>query len=130
MLPPTGRFWRSERLRDPRDFRRVTRSGRRIASRDFVVFVAPRPTSLEKPDIGTSRRLGITASRKVGNAVVRNRIKRSVREWFRASRHELGPDVDIVVIARRPGAELSGPAIGRELSRMLGLGNRPLEGVG
>jgi ribonuclease P protein component len=45
-------------------------------------------------------RLGITVTRKVGNAVRRNRIKRLVREWFRCRQQELSP-CDLVVIAKR-----------------------------
>jgi ribonuclease P protein component len=71
----------------------VTRSGRRVATRWFLVFVAPR-------DQGGAARLGITVTRKVGNAVRRNRIKRLVREWFRVHSSRLKP-CDVVVIAKR-----------------------------
>lgn len=51
-------------------------------------------------------RLGLTVSRKVGNAVVRNRVKRRVREWFRHEADMLPSGLDIVVIARRDAATL------------------------
>jgi RNase P protein component len=60
-------------------------------------------------------RLGITASRKVGNAVRRNRFKRRVREWFRRRRSELDPSVDLVVIARKSGAGLEMAELDRQL---------------
>lgn len=70
----------------------------------------------------TSRsRIGITVSRKVGNAVVRNRFKRRIREWFRAHRDELDPPVDLVVIARRPGGGLSLAELDARLRSLLGL---------
>jgi ribonuclease P protein component len=47
-------------------------------------------------------RLGIVASRRIGNAVVRNRAKRLVRETFRATRNLFTPGMDVVVIVRRP----------------------------
>jgi ribonuclease P protein component len=75
------------------DFERATGAGRRLATRHFLVFVR------ERGD-GGSTRLGITVTRKVGNAVRRNRIKRLVREWFRARTAELGA-CDLVVVARR-----------------------------
>lgn len=67
----------------------------------FIFLVAPGPTQQ------TSPRLGITASRRVGNAVVRNRAKRLVREAFRATRALLPAGLDLVVIVRRVPEELS-----------------------
>jgi ribonuclease P protein component len=111
---PTGGFRRSDRLLDARDFRRVSRTGRRFAGNAFVMLVAPSgPGAM--PD---ARRLGISASRRVGNAVVRNRVKRGVREWFRRHRTMLPPGVDLVVIARRPAAELDAPAIAASLDAL------------
>ncbi len=75
------------------DFQRTTGAGRRISSRHFLVFL------LDRGDAGRTR-LGITVTRKVGNAVRRNRIKRLVREWFRLRTYELGAS-DLVVIAKR-----------------------------
>lgn len=75
------------------DFKRITRRGRRIVTPLFLVFILARPDA-------QGARLGITVTRKVGNAVRRNRIKRLVREWFRHCRTELGAR-DIVVVAKR-----------------------------
>ncbi len=75
------------------DFLRATRSGRRVDTEFFRVFV------LDRGDAGGTR-LGITVTRKVGNAVCRNRIKRLVREWFRLRSQGTGP-CDLVVIAKR-----------------------------
>jgi ribonuclease P protein component len=52
-------------------------------------------------------RLGLTVSRRVGHAVVRNRLKRRIREWFLRHRSMLPTGVDLVVIARAPAARLS-----------------------
>ena len=103
MLGPTGHFRRSARLRRPSEFGRVSREGRRVAEPAFVLLVAACPRGHE----GTQQRLGITVSRKVGRAVVRNRVKRQVREWFRAARHELHPGIDLVVIGRSAAARLA-----------------------
>ncbi|MCP4007173.1 MAG: ribonuclease P protein component [bacterium] len=75
------------------DFLRGTRQGRRVVTRFFIVFISDR-------DDTEPTRLGITVTRKVGNAVRRNRIKRVVREWFRQRRYELGAR-DLIVIAKR-----------------------------
>jgi ribonuclease P protein component len=66
-------------------------------------------------------------SRRVGNAVKRNRVKRCVREWFRRARGGWRQDVDLVVIARPGAAELSGEEIRcalDALSRELGIASR------
>ena len=68
-----------------------------------MLLIAARP----RDDEFTRQRLGITVSRKVGSAVVRNRVKRQVREWFRAARPRLRPGIDLVVIGRSAAARLA-----------------------
>lgn len=46
------------------------------------------------------RRLGVVASRKVGNSVARSRAKRLLREWFRCNRHRILGDEDVILVAR------------------------------
>jgi ribonuclease P protein component len=107
------------------------RRGRRRAHADVVVFTLHRSIKpfenggLSGFQAGLGRRLGITASRKVGNSVCRNRFKRRMREWFRHRREDLDPAVDLVVIARRSGAALSSQDLDARLSSLLGL--NPME---
>ena len=61
-------------------------------------------------------RLGVTASRKVGGSVVRNRIKRHVREYFRLHAQTL-PGVDLNVILRRRAADMDNASLRAELGR-------------
>jgi ribonuclease P protein component len=65
-----------------------------VVSAGFVFLLGRSPA-------GERRRLGITASRRVGNAVQRNRAKRVVREAFRQLREELPAGLDLVVIVRQ-----------------------------
>jgi ribonuclease P protein component len=104
---------RAARLRDARDFQRVNRTGVRRAGPHFVAVVA---TSGPTPVLGP--RLGLAVSRRVGNAVARNRVKRRVREWFRRERACLPPSTDWVVIARSGAAQLDGAEVARELSEL------------
>ena len=111
---PSGvgqRLPRAGRLRDARDFQRVNRTGERRASAHFVVVVAP--ARADGP-----AKLGLAVSRRVGNAVARNRVKRSVREWFRHARPALPSATDWVVIARAGAAELDRAAIDAELAEL------------
>ena len=117
-----GRLSRSDRLLRSRDFQRVARQGVRVASRDFVLLVAPALVLGSGASRGSRpvRRLGVTASRKVGNAVTRNRVKRAVREWFRTNRHRFDEvyrreGIDVVVIARTSAGALGGSEIQRHL---------------
>jgi len=120
----TGHFRRSERILESRDYRRIMRRGRRLVHRDVIVIVAPtdeKSCRIGELDRVPRSRLGITASRKVGNAVRRNRFKRRVRQWFRHRRGDFGEDFDVVVIARKSGARLSQGELDLRLCKLLGL---------
>lgn len=107
------RFEKSRRLLKREDFLRVQSRGRRRVVDSFVVMILPRAD-------GGVTRLGITASRKVGSAVVRNRAKRLVREFFRRNYPKLPASSDIVVIVRsQPKKKTSYAEVERELSRAL-----------
>jgi ribonuclease P protein component len=93
------RLTKAARLRRRREFLAVQERGRRVHARELVVVVLG-------PRVAGGPRLGVTVSSRVGNAVVRNRIKRWVREAFRSLAPEL-PAYDYVVIARA-GAEQAG----------------------
>ncbi len=122
----TGRLRRSNRLLDSRDFLRVLRQGRRHSHPEIVVVSIerddkPRKFSMLQESRIAGSRLGITASRKVGNAVVRNRFKRRIRAWFRTRRSDFSGDLDLVVIARRRGVALSLEELDRRLSQLMKL---------
>src|SRR5262245_22288313 len=89
---PTQTFPASKRLGTRREFLRVYETGRRVASASFVLF------GLESTVLHS--RIGITVTRKCGNAVVRNRAKRLLREVFRRHQEALAPPMDLVVNAR------------------------------
>jgi len=83
------------RLPNRRDFLRV-QAGRRVAMPGFVLQIAPAPESV--PAV----RVGFTVSRKVGNAVVRNRVRRRLREVVRSViPAKARPDLDYVLVGRQ-----------------------------
>jgi ribonuclease P protein component len=86
------RFRASAHIRQRRDFKTVYDTGRKVHGRTMTIFALSRPGA-------TSARLGIAATRKLGNAVERNRAKRLVRELFRLN--PAPPGFDIVVVPRR-----------------------------
>jgi len=87
------RFDKSRRLRQRPEFQRVFDNGQRGKGRFLTILVAARPSG--------ETRLGIVASKKLGDSVRRNRAKRLIREIFRLTPLPAGQGgVDIVVIPR------------------------------
>lgn len=86
---PSWRFPKALRLRRSRDYRRVQGKGRRFRQDHLLACYVRSP----------HRRVGITVSRKVGGAVVRNRVKRWLREAIRHEHHRLPEGWDVVLIA-------------------------------
>ncbi len=74
---------------------------------------------VKKTGAGSLVRLGITASRKIGNSVQRNRARRLIREGFRVVFGDLPDALDIVVIVRRPLGERKMAALLEEWQRAL-----------
>ena len=96
---PLGRFSASDRIRKRSEFRAIQDAGHRVVSRGFVFLLGR--SSVSDAEAPGPRRLGVTASRRVGNAVQRNRAKRLSREAFRCVRGQLPAGLDLVVIVRQ-----------------------------
>ena len=117
-VPPESRRARAEafprrlRIAARRDFTATYDAGRRHHGRLVVVFARP------KDGAG---RLGITATRKVGNAVLRNRARRRVREIYRRW-HAVAPlaaSLEVVVNVMSRAATAPYPALDAELRALL-----------
>lgn len=100
------------RIRSPVEYDRVFKAGKPFHSANFKVIVA-------EGGAGWSR-LGLVVSRRVGDAVRRNRVKRRIREWFRLCRSNFAAPVDIVVVAKSGSAILEYGQIARELDLAVG----------
>jgi ribonuclease P protein component len=97
------------RLSRSAEFERVYRHGESVSSRYLVLYAFPRQGS-EEAASGTGeaeQRLGVSVGRKVGGAVVRNRVKRLLREAFWSVATPLGGDHDYVIVARPDTASLA-----------------------
>ena len=87
------RFPADLRLKSSADFQRVYDDGRRAGDAHLLLFALPSPSAVT--------RAGFSVSRKHGNAVRRNRLKRLLREAFRLNRHRLPAGFDFVLIPRQ-----------------------------
>lgn len=101
-------FTKDDRLLRRSEFLAAQAKGRRLHSAHFTLILRDRGD-------GGSPRLGITTSRKVGNAVRRNRVRRLVREVFRTQREAFPAGHDCVVIVRENVPELSFDQVRDEL---------------
>ena len=81
-----------ETIKNNREFRAIYQNGVSLADRNLVLHYMPR-----KQEAG---RFGITVSSKVGNAVIRNKLKRQIREILRVNRDTISPSYDIIFVVR------------------------------
>jgi ribonuclease P protein component len=103
---------RRERLRKRAQFKAVQGRGKKLHTERFLVFILPQKEPLAPP------RLGITVSKKVGGAVVRNRVKRLLREAFRRHKTLFPMGLDIVFVAKQAAAKSELGDVTRELERL------------
>jgi ribonuclease P protein component len=92
-------FPKIDRILKRYEFLEFYASGKAVHSPGFILVY--------KSGLPGRSRIGITVSRKVGNAVVRNRIKRRVREYYRLHRMAMPKPWDYHVIAKKPASFLS-----------------------
>lgn len=118
---PSDHGWpRRFRLRKRKDFAQVQRSGARAGGTLMVVLVR-KSRAKDAP-----ARMGFAVSKKVGNAPVRNRIKRRLRHLCRTQK-ELWHGLDVVLLLQPPAAEATFDELGAAFADGLGRARRALE---
>ena len=105
-------FSKLERLTTRLEFEKVLAEGKRNRVGKLCTIFSL-PNSLNR------KRLGIIVSKKIGNAVGRNRVKRAIREIFRLVKHQMIPATDIVVISGKEMVVESYKVIDEKLSNAL-----------
>ncbi len=104
-------FPKAARLLARKEFLAIQKQGKRSHSRHFVIITSH--SGNKRP------RLGITASRKFGNAIARNKLKRRLREIFRLQQEKLETGYDILIIPKFKARHLSFAQTQNELERVL-----------
>ena len=104
-------FPKDRRLRKSWEYQQVWKMGCKRHTPHFILLIAETRTGVS--------RLGLTVSRKVGNAVQRNRVKRLLREYFRTENHRFRQPIDLSVVAKKGAAELTTRQLAAELDRVL-----------
>lgn len=87
------RFPQRLRLRKRTTFKQVYEQGRFLSNQLIAVHFFPHPEQ--------ASRVGFTAGKRLGNAVVRNRCKRRLKECYRLFREEAPGGIDMIVVARK-----------------------------
>ncbi|AMC00045.1 ribonuclease P protein component [Aerococcus urinaehominis] len=104
---------KSYRIKRESDFSLVYHQGENTANRQFVVY----QLSKEQKHF----RIGISVGKKIGNAVTRNYVKRRIRQAIYELKDDLRQDVDFIIIARKPSANMSQHEIKQSLIHVLKL---------
>lgn len=102
------------RVKKNKEFQEIFKLGKSFANRQFVVYSLKRPGQVHF-------RIGLSVSKKLGNAVKRNQIKRYIRQSFLEIEEELNNEYDYIIIARKPAADMDFFQIKSSLTHVLKL---------
>ena len=110
MIEAGQRFRKSERLRKRHEFTHLTRSGYQCQDRNFIIRYGVNDYD--------RARLGVTATKRIGGGVTRNRLKRVLREFFRTHRFRVAIGVDYNIIVKRGAVTLTTDQIFKALEAL------------
>lgn len=102
------------RIKKNKEFQEIYKKGKSVANRQFVVYLRQVPDQAHF-------RVGLSVSKKLGNAVMRNQIKRYTRQAILELQEGLRNDYDLIIIARRPVSSMSFHEVKSSLTHVLKL---------
>jgi ribonuclease P protein component len=103
------------RIKKDNEFQAVFKKGKSVANRQFVIYIL-------KKENQSNFRIGLSVSKKIGNSVKRNHIKRYIRQAFHEFEEQVDRGKDYVIIARKPAAEMDFHSVKKSLEHVLKLG--------
>ncbi|KIP21347.1 Ribonuclease P protein component [Anoxybacillus ayderensis] len=107
-----GHMKKKYRIKKNDEFQEVFQRGTSVANRQFVLYVLDQPGQCYF-------RIGLSVSKKIGKAVVRNRVKRYIRQVFHEERDRIEAGKDYVIIARMPVATMGYEEVKKSLLHVL-----------
>lgn len=100
------------RVKKNSEFQDILRTGKSFANRELVIYYKEKSTQ-------DHFRIGISVGKKIGNAVTRNRIKRFIRESFIQLEDQIIPEVDMIIIARKPTIHMNVNQMKKSITHLL-----------
>lgn len=100
------------RIKKNEAFQEIFKKGKSFANRELVIYYVKKPKQ-------THFRIGLSVGKRLGNAVMRNKIKRYLRESFISLEDDIISELDLVIIARNPTVNMNYHQIKKSLTHLL-----------
>lgn len=100
------------RVKKNSEYQDILRTGKSFANRQLVIYYKEKPSQ-------EHFRIGISVGKKIGNAVIRNKIKRHVRQAILELENDIIDQMDLVIIARNPTVHMNTVEMKKSLTHLL-----------
>ncbi len=100
------------RIKKNDEFQKIFKHGQSFANRQLVLYFLKKPNQ-------SHFRIGLSVSKKIGNAVMRNQVKRYLRQAFHELEEDIRQDYDLIIIARKPTNQMNFHEMKQSLNHVL-----------